>query len=180
MKKLYLISFVIAVICGCSEKNDIPPFEVFDTGGENNRSLFGGGRYDNLLDIFDLPRVPAVGFGMGDVTLRDVLETYNLIPEFDITTGVYIGIADQTSRVQAHSLAQELRNLGVTTITDLKLDKFANQFKRAQNAHITHFVFVGEDEATSGMYRLKNLTDDSTENVTKDTLLAILKTTYNA
>ncbi|HEY0220928.1 MAG TPA: ATP phosphoribosyltransferase regulatory subunit [Candidatus Paceibacterota bacterium] len=53
-------------------------FEVFDTSPENNRSLFGGGRYDNLLEIFGVEPVPTVGFGMGDVTIRDFLETHGL------------------------------------------------------------------------------------------------------
>lgn len=53
-------------------------FEVFDTSPENNRSLFGGGRYDNLLEIFGVEPVPTVGFGMGDITIRDFLETHNL------------------------------------------------------------------------------------------------------
>jgi len=53
-------------------------FEVFDTNPENRRSLFGGGRYDNLLEIFGVEPVPTVGFGMGDVTIRDFLTTHNL------------------------------------------------------------------------------------------------------
>jgi histidyl-tRNA synthetase len=53
-------------------------FEVFDTDPANNRSLFGGGRYDNLLEIFGVEPVPTVGFGMGDITIRDFLETHNL------------------------------------------------------------------------------------------------------
>jgi len=53
-------------------------FEIFDTSPENNRSLFGGGRYDNLLEIFGVEPVPTVGFGMGDITIRDFLETHNL------------------------------------------------------------------------------------------------------
>lgn len=53
-------------------------FEVFDTSPENNRSLFGGGRYDNLLELFGVDPVPTVGFGMGDVTIRDFLETHSL------------------------------------------------------------------------------------------------------
>ncbi|MDO8569555.1 MAG: ATP phosphoribosyltransferase regulatory subunit [bacterium] len=55
-------------------------FEVFDTHEENRRSLFGGGRYDNLLEMFDVDPIPAVGFGMGDITLRDFLETHKLGP----------------------------------------------------------------------------------------------------
>lgn len=53
-------------------------FEVFDTNPDNRRSLFGGGRYDNLLEMFGVEPVPAVGFGMGDVTIRDFLETHKL------------------------------------------------------------------------------------------------------
>ncbi|MDD5068931.1 MAG: ATP phosphoribosyltransferase regulatory subunit [Candidatus Pacebacteria bacterium] len=53
-------------------------FEVFDTNPENRRALFGGGRYDNLLEMFGVEPVPTVGFGMGDVTMRDFLETHKL------------------------------------------------------------------------------------------------------
>lgn len=55
-------------------------FEVFDTHEDNRRSLFGGGRYDNLLEMFGVEPVPTVGFGMGDVTIRDFLETHKLPP----------------------------------------------------------------------------------------------------
>ena len=55
-------------------------FEVFDTNPENRRSLFGGGRYDNLLEMFGVEPLPTVGFGMGDVTIRDFLETHELLP----------------------------------------------------------------------------------------------------
>ncbi len=53
-------------------------FEVYDNSEENKRALLGGGRYDNLLEIFGVEPVPTVGFGMGDVTIRDFLETHNL------------------------------------------------------------------------------------------------------
>ena len=53
-------------------------FEVFDTNPENRRALFGGGRYDNLLEMFGVEPLPTVGFGMGDVTIRDFLGTHKL------------------------------------------------------------------------------------------------------
>jgi len=55
-------------------------FEIFDTNKENGRAIAGGGRYDNLLEIFEVEPIPAVGFGMGDVTIRDFLETHKLGP----------------------------------------------------------------------------------------------------
>jgi histidyl-tRNA synthetase len=48
-------------------------FEVFDTNPENNRSMFGGGRYDGLVAQFGVEPVPTAGFGMGDVTLQNFL-----------------------------------------------------------------------------------------------------------
>ncbi|KKQ82981.1 MAG: Histidine-tRNA ligase [Parcubacteria group bacterium GW2011_GWB1_38_8] len=53
-------------------------FEIFDTNKENARSIAGGGRYDDLLEIFDVEPIPTVGFGMGDITFRDFLETHGL------------------------------------------------------------------------------------------------------
>ncbi len=53
-------------------------FEIFDTNKENGRAIAGGGRYDNLLELFEVEPIPAVGFGMGDITMRDFLETHNL------------------------------------------------------------------------------------------------------
>jgi histidyl-tRNA synthetase len=56
-------------------------FEFFDTNPDNPRSICGGGRYDNLLELFDVEPVPAVGFGWGDITTKDFLETHGLLPD---------------------------------------------------------------------------------------------------
>ena len=55
-------------------------FEIFDTNKENGRALAGGGRYDNLLELFEVEPVPTIGFGMGDITIQDFLETHKLKP----------------------------------------------------------------------------------------------------
>ncbi len=56
-------------------------FELFDTDVSNPRALCGGGRYDNLLELFDAEPVPATGFGWGDITMKDFLETHGLLPK---------------------------------------------------------------------------------------------------
>lgn len=88
-------------------------FEIFDTSPENNRSLFGGGRYDNLLELFSDDRVPAVGFGMGDVTIRDFLETHGLLPELSSTTSIMVCVVDEASQHGAQILAGTLREGGI-------------------------------------------------------------------
>jgi histidyl-tRNA synthetase len=58
-------------------------FEVFDKNTTNPRSLFGGGRYDNLMDLFSNNPLPAVGFGSGDVTWFEFLKNWNLLDGSD-------------------------------------------------------------------------------------------------
>lgn len=88
-------------------------FEVFDTNPENKRSLFGGGRFDRLTELFDNESVPAVGFGMGDVTLRDFLETRNLIPKYVSSTDVAVVWQEENFEKNASSLIGLLREVGI-------------------------------------------------------------------
>jgi histidyl-tRNA synthetase len=132
-------------------------FEVFDTSSENNRSLFGGGRYDNLLDLFGVDPVPTVGFGMGDVTLRDFLETHNLLPAYLSPTDLYLAVASPSSQGFTAQLAQRLRRHDLTVAVDYTDKKIGDQVKTALKKRIPFCIVVGEEEEKSGMYKLKHL-----------------------
>ena len=67
-------------------------FEAFDTNLTNNRSLYGGGRFDDLLDLFGKKKTPAVGLAPGDTSLAEFLSGWNLWPDFDENTLEKIGI----------------------------------------------------------------------------------------
>jgi histidyl-tRNA synthetase len=54
---------------------------VFEVIAEGERAIAGGGRYDNLIELFGGPPTPAVGFGMGDVVLSLLLEDKGLMPD---------------------------------------------------------------------------------------------------
>jgi histidyl-tRNA synthetase len=58
-------------------------FEAFDNNPENNRAMFGGGRYDNLMELFG-KHSPAVGAAIGDLTWHEFLEGWNLYPDFSV------------------------------------------------------------------------------------------------
>jgi histidyl-tRNA synthetase len=66
-------------------------FEAFDKNPDNSRALFGGGRYDDLMDMFG-QKSPAVGFGWGDLTMSEFLEGWNLWPNDDETKSQKIGL----------------------------------------------------------------------------------------
>lgn len=132
-------------------------FEVFDTSKENNRSLFGGGRYDNLLELFDKEPVPTVGFGMGDVTLHNFLETHNLLPEHSSSTDLYIGVMSPASFDFSARLAQRLRRHDLTVAVDFSEKKIGEQIKTATKKSVPFFIAVGDNEQETGLYKLKHL-----------------------
>ena len=116
-------------------------FEAFDVQGEF-RAIAGGGRYDNLVKLLSGGKVdlPALGFGMGDVVLLELLKARGLLPKFDTTTDVFVLIEDESLRAQSLKLIHDLRAAGYAVeyaLTPAKPDK---QFKRAQELNVAHTV----------------------------------------
>jgi histidyl-tRNA synthetase len=132
-------------------------FEVYDTSGENTRSLFGGGRYDNLVGMFGGDSIPAVGFGMGDVTARDFMETHNLLPKYAPITELMLCIVDEAATGHAVKLAQDLRKDDVTVAVNLSHKKIGDQIRQADKMKIPFVIAIGEKERDSGQYTIKNL-----------------------
>lgn len=132
-------------------------FEVFDTSPANNRSLFGGGRYDNLLALFGKDPLPTVGFGMGDVTMRDFLETHGLLPAYRPATELMLCILDDASVLHALLLARTLRGDNVTVALNYPGKKLGDQIKTAHKLNIPFIIAIGANEAERGTYTLKNL-----------------------
>ena len=108
-------------------------FEAFDRKGEF-RAISGGGRYDNLVKLISGGKVdlPALGFGMGDVVLLEILKTRGLLPKFDAGIDIFCLIEDETLRGDSLKLIHELRSRGVSVEYSLTKAKSDKQFKRAQ------------------------------------------------
>lgn len=134
-------------------------FEIFDISGENNRSLIGGGRYDNLTELFGGDPVSGIGFGMGDVTMRDFLETHTLLPEsIRITAPTLIVVpTDAELNVPALSIAETFRSFGVSTSIDTSDKKLGKKIGTASDRGATYVLVVGSNELQTGHYTLKNL-----------------------
>jgi histidyl-tRNA synthetase len=150
-------------------------FEVYDNNPENRRSVFGGGRYDDLLSIFDGEKVPAFGFGAGDVIVRDILETYGLMPEYRPKTSLYICTLKKEYQEYANELAQKLREAGVNVAINLTEKKVGDQIKSADKQKIPYIICIGEDEIKTGEFKLKNLKSGEEKTVTEDTLAKEIK-----
>lgn len=149
-------------------------FEVFDTNPENKRSLFGGGRYDDLLDIFGARKIPAVGFGMGDVSVRDFLETHGLLPAYTPSATLHICSLTTLQRPYAYTLAETLRTHNINTSVDISGKKIGDQLKLAVKQHIPYVVIIGEDEVRSGIFSVKKIETGDEQKLTTEQLISLL------
>lgn len=141
-------------------------FEVFDEAPENNRAMFGGGRYDNLVGLFAKnAKVSGVGYGMGDVTLENFLVTHNLCPDFsENNTKVLVARFDDVPYNEYISLVSELRESGVRSSLYLGQKKFGKQIDYAIKENYSHIVIMGGGEHEGGKVKIKNLvTREETE-----------------
>ncbi len=144
-------------------------FELYDLNKENPRSISGGGRYDDLVSLFVDDKIPANGFGLGDVTFRDFLETWNLLPQLETETKYLVTLwpnADATHREENRKIAEKLRKAGqnceLWLETDTKLDK---QLKYADRKQIPFVIIFGEEEKKSGRVTVKNMKEQTQDTI---------------
>jgi len=132
-------------------------FEVFDTNESNRRALFGGGRYDKLLSLFGGDAIPAVGFGMGDVTARDFLETHNLLPAYAPASELMLAVVEPEAMPHAIKLAQDLRKDDVAVTVNFSGKRVGDQYRQADKMRVPFVIAIGSAERDSGRYTMKNL-----------------------
>lgn len=148
-------------------------FEVYDNDVNNNRAMFGGGRYDNLVNLFvENSNVSGVGFGFGDVTLENFLVSHNLIPEMKSSMPeVLITRFPEIPYVEYLKISELLRenNIAATIYTDNK--KLSKQMKYAADEKYDYAIILGEDEIKAGTVVLKDLSIGENKTVTREKLL---------
>ena len=147
--------FDVSLMRGFDYYTDVV-FEVFDTNPQNNRSMFGGGRYDGLVGLFGVEPVHTVGFGMGDITFSNFLESNDLLPALQAETELYIVLIGEAYS-KAQSVIAELRSEGVNVAVDMSGRKLDKQIRTAEKKGITYVLFVGDTELESSHFKLKNL-----------------------
>lgn len=136
-------------------------YEVFDTNPTNRRSLFGGERFDKLINIFGDYDLPSTGFAMGDCTLLEFLKGWKLLPESKSNIDCLVTVwpsEDAKFLLKSQEIASQLRaqgkNVFCWTETDTKLEK---QLKYADKKDIPQVIIIGEEELEKGAMTIKDL-----------------------
>ena len=144
-------------------------FEVFDTHPDNNRSLFGGGRYDGLVGLFGAEPISAVGMAPGNTMIENFLAVRGLIPAQKSLTEIYIVVIDDAFD-QADDVARQLRASGLNTEVDFSNRKIDKKIKTALKKNISHILFVGKND--DGNYSLKNVTNEQEQKLSIEAIIA--------
>lgn len=134
-------------------------FEVFDNHPDNNRSMFGGGRYNGLASIFGAQSFPATGMAPGDETTKLFLESWGLLEQVKNTTAdlCYLPILASNMQLDLIKLAQQLRNQGKSVVLGVEVEKITKALNFANKNSFAEVVIYGENEKSAQCYKLKDM-----------------------
>lgn len=148
-------------------------FELFDTAGEL-RAICGGGRYDTLLATVGGADLPALGFGMGDVVLGDLLRSRKLIPVAMPRTDYWVAADDESLLVDVMMVAAELRRRNRSVEYALRPQQLGRQLKAAVAAGARSAVLLKSDRYMLREVTVKDLESGAEQSLLLDEFLSTL------
>src|SRR6185437_7971319 len=142
-------------------------FELFDAKGEL-RAICGGGRYDNLLKQSGGPDLPALGFGMGDVVLGELLRARTLMPAQAAGLDVWVAFGESAGVSDAMRVSSRLRARGLSVEYALGGQQLSRQLKAAGAAGAREAVILGAPDAAPDEATVRRLEDGHERRVRLD------------
>ncbi len=141
-------------------------FEAYARSG--GRSVFGGGRYDHLVELFEGPPTPAAGLAIGDQTLELLLRGGGRWPEGEPPLDTYVVVVDSSHTPEAIELVQELRRSGVSADCDPLSRSMSRQLKEAARRRARRALILGLKEAASGAVVERDLASGEQRELPRD------------
>lgn len=142
-------------------------FEGFDREGKF-RSIFGGGRYNNLSALFSGMEIPAVGFGMGDAVLENLMREKGLWKNTENERRYYIIGLDEKGREESVRVAFRLRQRDVQCVAHSGGKNLSNALKNATRLNFTHTILIGKNEMDNGKYTVRDLASGDQKSMEMD------------
>jgi histidyl-tRNA synthetase len=144
-----------------------------DIGAQS--AVLGGGRYDGLSESLDGPKSPGIGFAIGEDRLILALQAEGVTA--DAKLDAYIAPLGAGMNAHALKLARELRRAGVSADLGDETFRLKKSFEAAEKAGARYIVIVGENEAESGEFGVKELATSKQVTVPRAELVAHLSRT---
>lgn len=148
-------------------------FELFDAG-RTLRAICGGGRYDNLLASLGGVDLPALGFGMGDVVLGELLKERGTIDAGSSTLDVFVAGVTPEDEPAVLALVRECRDAGLATEFAMGGQSLSKQFKLADARGAAWVAVFGPDDRARGEVALKDLKGGTQRSVPRADVVRVL------
>ncbi len=151
-------------------------FEMFDLHKDNRRALFGGGRYDGLISLFQAKPMSGVGFGMGDVTITNFLQTHDIMPEIPSVSEVLMSVVEKSATAYGEKIADRLRAEGIRIQSYFPYgEKMKKQMKFAHKKNIPYVIIVGSKEVDENNLTVKNMGEGTQVTVPAESIVSHLQ-----
>lgn len=140
-------------------------------------SIAGGGRYDNLTEVFGMEDMSGVGISFGADRIYDVLQALNKFPTEEEQVGRKILFVNFGSEeiLQLLPIVQRLRSHGVIAEIYPEAVRMKKQMAYADSLHFTHVVLAGTQELQNKSVSIKDMKTGEQQTVTIDHLLNIFR-----
>ncbi len=155
--------FDISVVRGLGYYTGIV-FEAFDKA-KRLRAIFGGGRYDNLLQDLGGKPMSGVGLGFGDVVIAELLSASGRLNGISPTRDLALGYMEEAQRPASMAAAEEFRRQGRSVDLALRNQKAKAFFSWANKSGFVEAAFIGPEEVLAGEVRVKTLEDRTERSV---------------
>ncbi|MCI4370590.1 MAG: ATP phosphoribosyltransferase regulatory subunit, partial [Thermoplasmata archaeon] len=142
-------------------------FEAFDRKGDL-RSLFGGGRYDHLVELFGGQPTPACGLAIGDQTLELLLRANGRWPEGEPPVDTYVVGTGPEVLPDVLAIVARLRKSGVSADFDPMRRSMSRQLREASRRRARRALIVGPNELARGQIVERDLTTGAQREVPRD------------
>ncbi|MEM6997416.1 MAG: histidine--tRNA ligase [Patescibacteria group bacterium] len=150
-------------------------FEVFNEDLENNRAMLGGGEYDGLVGAMGAEPLPTAGFGMGDVTAIDFMQSQGTLPELWNETDIYFVVLEGSLEAAQAAIRKLRQGPRINVAVDSTYRKLSKCLESADKRKIRYALICGENEVKSGQYQLKDLKTGETFTMDLDKIAQALR-----
>lgn len=151
-------------------------FEAFDVSPENRRALFGGGRYDDLVGLFSKKdAISGMGFGLGDVGMRNFLETHGLLNPPTLGADLLVTCPEAGLVSKALEVVGVIRAQGFKVLAPTGCLSFKQSLKQGDRLGARFVLLMGAEELAQGLFVLKNMKSGEQLSVPLDEIASRLR-----
>jgi histidyl-tRNA synthetase len=151
-------------------------FEAWNRGGQLVRAIAGGGRYDDLVAVFEGERLPGTGFGFGETVILELAEEFGLIPPPTPQGEVYLAPVSEKQLPACRQLATRLRTAGIGTVFNGFVWSLKKHLEDAGKRQIRLALIVGPRELEKNVVNVRDMVSGKEREVGIDGLVDFVRT----